>query len=250
MSSNIRGGPLRAAARYLASLVRRYGVHGNANLSRLAPDNLFQPEGATQMGRYPGMFGLVRAKIGDGDERRLLSFGCSTGEEAFTLRRYFPHAEIVGIEIDPRRVARAEAARRARGDARMRFVVASSADGEPEACYDAIFAMAVFRHAKLAYAPPRCDDRIQFNDFDRTVVSLARALRPGGLLVVRHAMFRLDDSSVAPRFVPLRRIEPRGREAASPVYGPDNRLRDVRNAYDGVFRKLRPDETTVFPWPE
>ncbi len=49
----------------------------------------------TKMDRYPEIFGQVREYfagrgLADSPDLRLLSFGCSTGEEAFSLRRYFP----------------------------------------------------------------------------------------------------------------------------------------------------------------
>ena len=54
----------------------------------------------TSEDRYPVLFDLA-SKLAP-DAERILSFGCSTGEELQAIRRRFPDAEIVGAEINPR----------------------------------------------------------------------------------------------------------------------------------------------------
>jgi len=66
-----------------------------------APELLFQPYSTTRADRYPVIFRFVRDALGDAPSLRLLSFGCSSGEEVWTLRRYFAAAFIKGIDIDP-----------------------------------------------------------------------------------------------------------------------------------------------------
>lgn len=67
--------------------------------------DLYQTNAVTWPDRYPGIFAACRSHIGDGTDRRILSFGCSTGDEVLTLRRYFPAATIVGAEINRRSLA-------------------------------------------------------------------------------------------------------------------------------------------------
>src|SRR4051812_13585169 len=57
---------------------------------------LHQTTPYTEEDRYPELMGLA-AKLRPG-AKRILSFGCATGEELLTLRRYFPSAELVGAE--------------------------------------------------------------------------------------------------------------------------------------------------------
>jgi SAM-dependent methyltransferase len=237
--------PLRTFAR----LVRRLalgGGHRDAAWLRLSrPDNLFQPYGDTGDDRYPGIFRFARDDIGDGPDRRLLSFGCSTGEEVFALRGYFPEAEIVGLDIDRRRIAVCRRRLAVRPDPAIRFAVAGSAAGEPADHYHAIFAMAVFRHGDLGAGPPRCDPLIRFADFADTVAGLARCLRPGGLLALRFANFRFCDTASAAGFDPV--LSDRmtcGRRAPPPLYGPDDcRIDGVDTGI--VFRKRRADQVNT-----
>jgi SAM-dependent methyltransferase len=203
------------------------------------PRDLFQPEPTTAENRYPTLFQFVRDHLADGADRRILSFGCSTGEEVFSLRRYFPTARIKGVDINRRNI-RACRKRLARigGDPGLSFEIAGSAVAEPTACYDAIFAMAVFRHGGLGAAPPRCDHLLKFDDFERSVGELARSLKPRGLLVLRHGNFRFGDTATASAFRRICAAPFYPKAAPTPLYGPDNRLLPNGEANDGVFEKL------------
>ena len=77
----------------------------NLQLMRIRrPRGLFQPYATTVERRYPHIFEFVRIKLGN-HPARILSFGCSTGEEVFTLRKCFPAATIKGIDINPDNIA-------------------------------------------------------------------------------------------------------------------------------------------------
>ncbi len=116
------------------------------------PRNLFQVNNCTQGNRYPVLFRLAREKLGDGPALQLLSFGCSTGEEVFTLRKYFPDATIKGIDINPHNISVCEQRLANNPDPKIHFELADSVKREPVAAYDAIFCMAVFRHGDLGQA--------------------------------------------------------------------------------------------------
>jgi SAM-dependent methyltransferase len=216
--------PARPAARLLRRLARLVGDrhwHSTLLLRLRRPAALFQPIGETRADRYPGIFALARDTLGDGPDRSLLSFGCSTGEEVWSLRRYFPQAHITGIDINPYAIATCEADRRRNVDPAVVFVLAASAAGEPAARHDAVFAMAVFRHGRLSKGPPRCDPVLEFAAFERALDELVACLKPGGLLAVRHANFRVADTAVA---ASLDCLLTRPRHPATPRYGRDNRL--------------------------
>ena len=160
------------------------------------PWNLFQPFSDTCLDRYPDVFRFAREELGDSADHSLLSFGCATGEEVLTLRRYFPLAAIEGVDINPRSVARTRKALTRAGSGRMRVDLANSV--RPNAgVYDAVFCMAVFRHGGLGASGlnNRCDHLIRFENFERTVEELARSIKPGGLLFVANANFRFSDTA-------------------------------------------------------
>lgn len=183
------------------------------------------------MDRYPRLFTFARDRLGDGPGRRLLSFGCSTGEEVFSLRGYFPQALIRGIDINPRNIARAQARLSHMGDDRLSFAVTASAAGEGIGNHDAVFALAVFRHGELRDFPPTCSHLLRFADFEQSMVELSACLKPGGLLFLRHANFRFQDTVLARQFDLL--LE-RPWNPQTPIYGRDDALLPNQPALEGV----------------
>ena len=226
-------------ARFLYNLAQGMESRNAALLLLRPPVELFQPYGTTSYDRFPEIFQLVREWIGDGAGVRVLSFGCSTGEEVFSLRRYFSEATIVGIDINPFNIAVCRVRLWRSGDKGTIFATAGSTTGQADASYDAIFAMAVFRHGDLNVSPPppTCDHRIRFADFERSVTGLARCIKPGGLLVIHHAMFRFGDTCVAAQFEP---IECANHFLDGPLFDRENRGLPAGNYPNLIFRKLPP----------
>src|SRR5208282_4382861 len=187
------------AVRFVYRLVKSVESRNEALLSLRPPKGLYQPYGTTSADRYPDIFLEVCKLVGEGANVRILSFGCSTGEEAFSLREYFPEANIVGLDINPFNIAVCRFRRLKAADKKMNFTVAGSTAGEASASYDLVFAMAVFRHGDLNTSPPpqKCGHLLRFAEFEQSVADLARVLKPGGLLVIQYAMFRFGDTRAA-----------------------------------------------------
>lgn len=236
IAPRLRKIPGYPAIRFIYSLLRSTESRNSALLLLWPPKGLYQPYGSTLEDRYPEIFRYVRDKIGDRADLRILSFGCATGEEVFSLRRYFQRAAIVGLDINPLNIAVCRFGWRRMGDANLKFAVAGSVSGEASASYDVIFAMAVFRHGKLNVTPPplKCDHHIRFADFEQSVVDLARVLKPGGLLVIQHAMFRFVDTRTAVGFKTVFSFETPGK---APYYGHDDCLLPITDYSDVVFQK-------------
>lgn len=188
----------------------------------------YQRDPATRFDRYPLAFHFARDQLGDEAATRILSFGCSTGEEVFTLRHYFPAATIKGIEVDPARIRICEERLRESGDSRIAFQCAADASGELPESHDAVFCMAVFRDPALdAPATRSTAGHISFDDFERGVADLVRSLKPGGLLFVEHSNFRISDTGSASVLEPVLHADP-PRSASHPgLYGRDGCRLDV-----------------------
>ncbi len=203
---------------------------------RLSGAEAFQLSTRTYENRYPAIFSRVQEELRSTPRAQILSFGCSTGAEVFWLRRYLPDAVIRGVDINAACIAACRARAKHEGGAGITFAVADSAEGEPQAFYDAIFCMAVLRDSRLwQTGAERCDSLIRFEDFARTVDGFARCLKPGGLLVIRHSNFRLSDTPAGAEFETLLRLE--DTTGRTPIFGPDNRLIPGADYPDTVFRK-------------
>jgi SAM-dependent methyltransferase len=194
----------------------------------------FQPYPHTLPDRYPWLFDFAAAALQGAPAPRLLSFGCSRGDEVFSLRRRFPGAEIKGLDIDPANIAACLA--RARDD-RITFEAASNTRGEPSGHYDAIFCLAVLCHGDLTVKRSRTSEPLlRFDDFERTVTDLARCLKPGGLLFLHTTNFRFCDTDVAGGFDVV--LEARPEQLAPDVlFDRDGRLLPGERYLPVSFRK-------------
>ena len=145
-----------------------------AKAASLLHPGCHQGPNRTALNRYPEVFAAPAP-----DARRILSFGCSTGEECVTLAEYFPKAEIVGADINPVILLQA---RKHRSD-QIRFVYASDRILSGLGGFDAIFCMAVLRSA----------GHYPFEIFEERALFLETLLRPGGLLVIHNSPYRFGD---------------------------------------------------------
>jgi hypothetical protein len=217
-------------------------------VERDRPGALLQPSSTTRLDRYPALFGFVRDRLAHLPEPRILSYGCATGEEVFTLRDYFPRAWITGVDINPRSISRARRRLASRPDARIDFRLCGSPAELGPAEYDAVFCMAVLRHGDLlAEKPDLCDRLLPFARAEAIATSLADRLGPGGYLALWCVQFRFTDMAVSDEFE-IVLSDDSGGYFNQPLYGPDNRRCPGAACLDAIFRKRSgPQSPAVLP---
>ena len=204
---------------------------------RQPQEGRFQPYPHTLPDRYPWLFDFARTALEGTAAPRLLSFGCSRGDEVFSLRRYLPAATVKGLDIDPANIAACASRSHLEGDDRMAFEVGSTTLAEPAGHYDAIFCLAVLCHGDLTVTGAQASDPLmRFDDFERTVADFARCLKPGGLLFLHTTNFRFCDTRAAAAFETVLEAEP-AQMAPDVLFGPDNRLMPGERYYPVGFRK-------------
>jgi Methyltransferase domain len=199
-------------------------------LRRTRADAVFQPVAYTRDERYPALFDAVAVRLAAIPAPRILCFGCASGAEVRALRVRLPHARMTGVDINPRAIAQAVQA-----DPLSRYVCADRP--EAGARYDAILALAVFRHTDLeAHRPDVCTAVLPFRRFADGAAMLDSSLEPGGWLAICHAHFRFDDTAAARGYADDE-FRMTDETAGGLLYGPDDgRLDDT--AWDKVlFRK-------------
>lgn len=198
----------------------------------------FQFRSFTREDRYPRIFAFLGGQLAARTDARVLSFGCATGEEVFSLRRHLPRAFIKGVDVNALDVARAERRRVAAGATgeQMEFACAADASGEAAASYDAVLCLAVFQHSALQdEAHESCAEFIRFEEFERVLGGLAGCVKPGGYLALRWANFRFEDAACARDFEPVLTLPPGG--APHPRFGRDNRRLPAEPDRHVVWRK-------------
>jgi hypothetical protein len=183
---------------------------------------------ATSPDRYPALFGDCRDYLDDHPRRRLLSFGCSTGEEVVSLAERWPQAAIVGVDINAWCVAES---RRRHQSPRFTFVNRMSPEFALAGDFDAIFCLAVFqRHENRTNVDNAVAAGHTFEQFEREISLLDAKLKPGGLLVIDHADFRFTDTVCARDYTPLQ--------------SPHSRLLRRRPLYDRHHQKIASEHSS------
>ena len=184
----------------------------------------YQPYCYTRPNRYPWLFEFAAMRIGSRPDLSILSFGCSRGDEVFSLRKYFPSAALKGIDVNPRNIARCLARARAEKPANTTFAAAATTEGEATSAYDAIFCLAVLCNGDLTTSgAERCDPLLDFERFDRMIGDFARCLKPGGLLLLHTTNFRFCDTAVARDFAVVLEADPKDL-ALDVLFDRNNRL--------------------------
>lgn len=198
-----------------------------------AGDALHQDSTLTWLDRYPRLFAAAQEQLGRDGAHTILSFGCSSGEEVASLRRYFPHATIVGAEINAAQLA---ACARWPADPRIRFLRSTPGGIAGHGPYDAIFCMAVLQRRAHVVERRGLSDiarHYPFARFAEQVRFLAGQLRPGGLLVVDHCQYRVEDAGAPLAAVPGATVYP----TKGPRFAPDGKRIQPQPVVARLFRR-------------
>lgn len=165
----------------------------------LPPDRIgtmIQTEPHTALDRYPQVFQACAdfAKERGWDaapDFRILSFGCSTGEECVTLANYFPSASILGIDVNEPNLRQAQ---KDFGTDKVRFALSNEKVLGKNGPFHIVFCMSVLCHWPGAKTMEDISGIFPFARFEEALELLHPHLHPGGLLVIYNSNFCLRDS--------------------------------------------------------
>lgn len=124
---------------------------------------------------------------------RILSFGCSIGEELASLKFFFPESNVLGCDINDSALALAQ---KSAGNFAEIFV-SDERSIRQHGPYHLILAS-----ASLCLNPPPSDfaTKYPFARFEESVGILTESLVPGGLLIVINASYRVRDTCLFHEF--------------------------------------------------
>jgi len=194
MSASIATWKRRLTAAARLPFDERLRIELRARLS--PPHGAHQVSTYTREDRYPALFSALREAVGD-RAVRVLSVGCSTGEELRALREYLPAAVIVGTDVNKHALA---VARRESRDANTVIVEPAKLVGR----FDVIVCASVLqRSATRRLGVSDTNVVYPFAAFESALARLDTLLAPGGVLLLHHADYRLRDTALAARYEAL-----------------------------------------------
>ena len=173
----------------LAAWKSKGGYHQRSTLT--APD------------RYPLLFQQAKLYfMNKADNPNILSFGCSTGEEVFTLGKYLPNAHVVGIDINKWCLRQCW---KNNGNPRQySFLYRFSREFEAAGNFDAIFCLAVFQRTEnRTNEDNSISTTYTFGQFEQEITMLDGKLKEGGLFVIDHSDFSFKDAFCSKNYLPL-----------------------------------------------
>lgn len=221
----------RQAVRFMADANYRSIVR----LQLFNAKNVHQTTSLTGMNRYPKIFAACQKYFDGREQIRILSYGCSTGEEVLTLRQYFPHAEIVGAEINKRSL---EICGKHAVDPRTKFIYSSADNIQSHGPYDAVFCLAVLQRTPLNIASKgikSLKEIYPFQKFEEQIVQLDRLLNTNGLLVIHFSQYVFTDTRVACGYKPLG--DHMQNNAVTPLFNRQSQRIETPQQVNSIFLK-------------
>lgn len=150
---------------------------------------------ATEYNRHKRIYstlGRICTALAKTYSPRLLVFGCSTGEEVASMRDlYFPHSEIVGVEINDN--ASAIARQRFSGDPLTSIIASSGFVGKYSNYFDIAICSSVLCLWPQTQGMKNISKAFPFDLVDQVVGSLSESLRPGSLLSIINSNYHVEE---------------------------------------------------------
>ena len=160
--------------------------------------DIHQIHNYTQHNRYPALFLASQKLMQNTPNLKILSFGCSTGEEVFTLNQYFPNADIVGVDINKKNIKKALQNNTTQKNTFSYEIESTLNENKP---FDIIFVLAVLQRTENRDESIFDSSMIYpFEKFNTKIEELDYFLKKGGLFVIDQADYFFEDCKVSSKY--------------------------------------------------
>lgn len=165
----------------------------------------------------------VRTMLGHRAPRRVLSYGCSVGDELISLIAMMPQIQLFGCDVSEAALSQAEAASSAFGARVFRSAPRHVRRHGP---YDVILANSVFCRHPESTRVDSLHDLFPFSSFEDGIGELLDVLAPGGIFQIVDSNYPISLLGEASSLVPITTCEGRPFESGvAPFSGMVDRFR-------------------------
>ncbi len=165
-------------------------------LFKLFNKPIHQYKSSTSIDRYPKTFRFVKSLM-KGEKLQILSFGCSTGEECFTLSDYFTGSSITGADIN---IGNIKIAKKNNFNNSIRFILSPDDLLRENLKYDIVFCMSVFCRWPILKGVKNSEVIYPFKIFEKGLEFIDKFLKKNGYLVLHNNSYLFQDSSIFYRY--------------------------------------------------
>ena len=189
----------------------------------------------TEANRYPDLFEICRDYLREEMAPKILSYGCSTGEEVFSLSKYLPDALIVGTDISKWCIKEAN---KKNIEKKFLFLHSESKQFSLLDKFDAIFCLAVFQHTNNRDEYVTEATKYIFSQFEQQLIVLDKKLKTGGLLFIDNSDFDFLESKIVYKYFPLQMDNNKVLRERPLFNKSNNHISNTMEIYR-VFKKLK-----------
>lgn len=203
---------------------------------KLFSNNTHQISNFTLYNRYPILFDFAKSYFESHKQKELkiLCYGCSSGEECFSLNEYFKEAVILGVDNNNKVLSKA---RKTNRFPNITFAQSTTENLVQYGPFDLIFAMAVFCRWPASNFYKDLSHIYPFKRFEESINELDKHLNKNGLLIFNNSNYLLSDTSIYSHYEVLQ--TPQGVEKdVVPKFSKNNLYLGLIADTDIIFRKL------------
>lgn len=182
----------------------------------------------TYENRYPQLFQICQQHFENKRSLKILSFGCSTGEEVKSISSFFPKAIIIGTDINKHSL---RIARKNYSAKNISFMHVLSKVFKELDQINIIFCCAVFQDPRNRNDLNNNIAKNSFQQFDKWIKDLDNKLLSKGALIIDHCDFNFLDTQTSLNYTPLD-VNNNRIERDRPYYNKNNKkVCDITNNY-------------------
>ena len=164
---------------------------------RISSEDIIQLAPTTYLDRHPDIFEFCKQYFNSDTPIKILSFGCSTGEEIITLKKYFPNAIIYGCDINKKSL---KFAQQKNSDSNVYYFFSDDENIREYGPFDVIFSLSVLCKEPEARYVDNISNYFAFKQFNNIVKLLHDNLNKRGLLVIRNSNYRVEDTAISTHY--------------------------------------------------